>query len=406
MTGKSMKGRLISSSPNSLCNPKPSKSPKLYPNQIIINPNTSLIPIQLQSNGITIYTNNQMNNQPNQLLFQNDINSLSEVTTSNDCREDDEQNNTENDQDNSMNESNEEHEHQQELESEYKEDSQHEETNNNQVDCINNNNNQNKLSPVSEISHTISQIKPYRLSPKTMKSQVTLTHVIDGFVIRESSKPFPVKPVKTDLYVDQSNLLDLNQTIEHATEEQCEPTNQFKCLECGSDNNSEQIDDKFCSNNCLALNRNKEIKQDENDETVHKSPIKQKHKHKNSLDKSDNPSPKKAVIQPLAQSIVQPLAQPLFNISNNLNFTNLEHQYPPGDPTEWNCDDVFQFVKVVSGIQVAELFKAQEVDGSALSLIRDDHLVNTMQIKLGPALKIMSRFNELRSKFSVKQQNF
>ena len=56
MTGKSMKGRLISSSPNSLCNPKPSKSPKLYPNQIIINPNTSLIQIQLQSNGITINT--------------------------------------------------------------------------------------------------------------------------------------------------------------------------------------------------------------------------------------------------------------------------------------------------------------------------------------------------------------
>ena len=68
-----------------------------------------------------------------------------------------------------------------------------------------------------------------------------------------------------------------------------------------------------------------------------------------------------------------------------------------------NCDEVFQFIKCVAGLQVAQLFRSQEVDGSALSLIRDDHLVNTMQIKLGPALKIMSKFNELNSLF--KQTN-
>ena len=94
-------------------------------------------------------------------------------------------------------------------------------------------------------------------------------------------------------------------------------------------------------------------------------------------------------------------AQPIFNIGNSLSFTDIEQQYPNGDPSEWNVDQVYQFIKCVSGVQVAELFKAQEVDGSALSLIRDDHLVNTMQIKLGPALKIMSRVNDLKSKINT-----
>lgn len=88
-------------------------------------------------------------------------------------------------------------------------------------------------------------------------------------------------------------------------------------------------------------------------------------------------------------------------MTNQLNNSmNGNEQFPSGDPAEWNCDEVYQFVRIVAGVQVAQMFKSQEVDGSALSLIRDDHLVNTMQIKLGPALKIMSKFNELKSKFN------
>lgn len=77
-----------------------------------------------------------------------------------------------------------------------------------------------------------------------------------------------------------------------------------------------------------------------------------------------------------------------------------EGEIPPGDPVEWSDEDVYQFVKIVAGVSYAEIFKLQEVDGTALSLIRDDHLVNAMHIKLGPALKIMSKFNEIRSRFN------
>jgi len=83
--------------------------------------------------------------------------------------------------------------------------------------------------------------------------------------------------------------------------------------------------------------------------------------------------------------------------------TTTTSEYPSGDPTEWNCEQVFDFVKQVAGANVAQMFMSEEVDGSALSLIRDDHLVNTMQIKLGPALKIMSKFNELKQKFHANE---
>jgi hypothetical protein len=105
------------------------------------------------------------------------------------------------------------------------------------------------------------------------------------------------------------------------------------------------------------------------------------------------------------QSLTMPTLSP-FTINsspsnvNNSSPSSMDQQLPMGDPAEWNCEEVYHFVKCVAGIQVAQLFKMQEVDGSALTLIRDDHLVNTMQIKLGPALKIMSKFNELKSKYN------
>jgi len=507
MTGKSMKGRLLSTSPNS--RPKACKSPKFFPNTSVNNTNYTngfLIDssILLNTNNIPIcgpngligvtyanYLNGNEGNTPtnsnntflnNHQLCTTNHNSHTDrslvsisnekIIVQNEAKE--EENTTENDQ--LSNEDNTENDNDQEdltnqtrsfhdeaiTESEQK--SIQEESNNNQMDCSNhdpksiqienfqniNKNSENlngKMSPVSELSNSISQIKPYRLSPKTMKSQVTLTHVIDGYVIRESSRPFPVRPVKKDLYVDESNLPNINQSIEQEKTTECQSElntyvvlPMFKCIECGSESSNQTLEEKYCSAVCKLRNRNQEQlnSSDENSKeskkSKSKSPQKNLNKNKNSplvctqtnllpplmsfqtsasnLIESVSSPLKKVIESNISQNIHPVSIQPLFNISNNLNFTNQDQQqsasqftstiYPHGDPTEWNCDEVYQFVRSVSGcIQVAELFKSQEVDGSALSLIRDDHLVNTMQIKLGPALKIMSRFNELRSKFSL-----
>lgn len=52
---------------------------------------------------------------------------------------------------------------------------------------------------------------------------------------------------------------------------------------------------------------------------------------------------------------------------------------------------------IPSGCQeIAEEFRAQEIDGQALLLLKEDHLMSAMNIKLGPALKIYARISMLK----------
>ena len=46
--------------------------------------------------------------------------------------------------------------------------------------------------------------------------------------------------------------------------------------------------------------------------------------------------------------------------------------------------------------ELASQFSSQEIDGQALLLLKEEHLMSTMNIKLGPALKICAHINNLR----------
>lgn len=281
------------------------------------------------------------------------------------------------------------------------------------------------------------------------EKQKVLTHVIEGFLVKESSAPFTP---------------NLNSTM-----------NTFSCELCKSSQRHESATEKFCSSTCSKRHAKKLLKKSrksldtshnhrkENKESKDKcnshslSPSKQSlledatnnlstcmkskcgkshhkhHKHRrhhgsssssSSRDKkklkmtnveqsADEPAGNYSLPPPQLQTFktspqgakltFQPTPQQQYNntfsssLLNQSYTTSADQQLPQGDPVEWDCDEVFEFVKCVAGINVAQIFKSQEVDGSALSLIRDDHLVNTMQIKLGPALKIMSKFNELKT---------
>lgn len=48
----------------------------------------------------------------------------------------------------------------------------------------------------------------------------------------------------------------------------------------------------------------------------------------------------------------------------------------------------------------ADEFKSQEIDGQALMLLKEDHLMTTMNMKLGPALKICAKINAFRGDLS------
>lgn len=293
--------------------------------------------------------------------------------------------------------------------------------------------------------------------------QKVLTHVVEGYVIKESPTPFQGDAEKSETGI----------------------VKKFICIECKSSQKVENIEngEEFCSQACLKRYTKKQLKKSKRkslDNSIHnnrkenndnktstsshilspskqhlledttnnlstcmKSKCKSHHKHhkhrrhhtnsssstssRDKIKKKFKISANEAIEEASLynQTRTLPIQQNFSNISlspkltyqqapqqyntpNTFNSNQLNHSYsshsadqqllPQGDPVEWNCDEVFDFVKIVAGVNVAQVFQAQEVDGSALSLIRDDHLVNTMQIKLGPALKIMSKFNELKTK--------
>ncbi|XP_048362087.1 polyhomeotic-like protein 3 isoform X2 [Sphaerodactylus townsendi] len=67
------------------------------------------------------------------------------------------------------------------------------------------------------------------------------------------------------------------------------------------------------------------------------------------------------------------------------------------DPSLWTVEDVWAFIRSLPGCQdIADEFRTQEIDGQALLLLKEDHLMSAMNIKLGPALKICARINSLK----------
>ncbi|XP_074529336.1 polyhomeotic-like protein 2b [Halichoeres trimaculatus] len=72
-------------------------------------------------------------------------------------------------------------------------------------------------------------------------------------------------------------------------------------------------------------------------------------------------------------------------------------RFVPNDPARWNVEEVYEFIRSLPGCQeIADEFRSQEIDGQALLLLKEDHLMSTMNIKLGPALKIFARINMLK----------
>ncbi|XP_075426942.1 polyhomeotic-like protein 3 isoform X7 [Ascaphus truei] len=63
----------------------------------------------------------------------------------------------------------------------------------------------------------------------------------------------------------------------------------------------------------------------------------------------------------------------------------------------WTVEEVWAFIHSLPGCHdIADEFRTQEIDGQALLLLKEDHLMSTMNIKLGPALKICARINSLK----------
>lgn len=68
---------------------------------------------------------------------------------------------------------------------------------------------------------------------------------------------------------------------------------------------------------------------------------------------------------------------------------------------QWDVDEVCKFVNSVTGCnEYCDVFREQDIDGQALILLTEEHLSSKMGIKLGPALKIKAKIDELRCVYS------
>ncbi|XP_071995676.1 sterile alpha motif domain-containing protein 7 [Engystomops pustulosus] len=73
-------------------------------------------------------------------------------------------------------------------------------------------------------------------------------------------------------------------------------------------------------------------------------------------------------------------------------FLNREEIPTLQDIHKWSSQDVYNFVSSLPGCSAyAQVFKDHDIDGLTLPLLTEDHLLDTMGLKLGPALKIRTQ---------------
>ncbi|KAJ3595713.1 hypothetical protein NHX12_005016 [Muraenolepis orangiensis] len=93
------------------------------------------------------------------------------------------------------------------------------------------------------------------------------------------------------------------------------------------------------------------------------------------------------------------------------NLTGVPHMFPgpglipPGQPSvylngeeasenmrKWTVDDVYHFISSIPTCsEYAQMFKEHMIDGETLPLLSEEHLLDTLGLKLGPALKVRSQ---------------
>ena len=68
----------------------------------------------------------------------------------------------------------------------------------------------------------------------------------------------------------------------------------------------------------------------------------------------------------------------------------------------WSRAEVFDYIYTVCGANYAKRFSDDEIDGQALLLLKMEHLVHTMNMKLGPALKLASHLRSVKLQYGIE----
>ncbi|XP_066474503.1 polyhomeotic-like protein 1 isoform X4 [Tiliqua scincoides] len=277
--------------------------------------------------------------------------------------------------------------------------------------------------------------------PQAIVKPQILTHIIEGFVIQEGAEPFPVgcsqllkdfeKPLQVGAPPRQTENQPGNSPgEENMIAEQDKKGNLLKCEFCGKYGPANQFrgSKRFCSVTCakrynvgcshqLRLQRKKMKElQEANYARRRRGPRRssseiarakiQGKRHRGQEDSSrgsDNSSYDEA----LSPTSPGPLSVRAGHGERDLASSNITPPTPDlhginpvflsSNPSRWSVEEVYEFIASLQGCQeIAEEFRSQEIDGQALLLLKEEHLMSAMNIKLGPALKICAKINILK----------
>ncbi|KAM9350292.1 polyhomeotic-like protein 2 [Symphorus nematophorus] len=262
-----------------------------------------------------------------------------------------------------------------------------------------------------------------------LKSHI-LTHLIEGFVIQEGAEPFPVERPSFSIECLRRHTADSKLDGFSTKELKAQQEPMLTCELCG------RVDfaylfkrsKRFCSTVCakrynvgctkrmgLFPNRRTSVENMKKQRTLNGN-------HKNSCIESKKktaPSVQKPAAASLSTghsvlpaqgessqcSDLSGYKRPLPPLSasqrvpamRDPELPLLPYSFLPSDPGQWNIEDVYEFISSLPGcLEIAEEFRSQEIDGQALLLLKEDHLMGTMNIKLGPALKIFAQISLLK----------
>ncbi|XP_033837560.1 polyhomeotic-like protein 1 [Periophthalmus magnuspinnatus] len=252
--------------------------------------------------------------------------------------------------------------------------------------------------------------------PQAVVKPQVLTHLIEGFVIQEGAEPFPVAGLFKDRDFSLMALSENGPAL-------------LKCEYCGNLAPASQFrgSKRFCSNTCAkrynvscsqhfrisrgrsgagltpeGARRRGAPRRSISDTRANRVsnrhlPIKCHSESSHSEEVSSDGEDDSASLSPTSSRSGSRAEAPQSDCSAPGSVPLDGGSFLSSTPAQWSVEEVCRFISSLQGCEeLAAHFLSQEIDGQALLLLREDHLISTMNIKLGPALKICASINSLR----------
>uniref|UniRef100_A0A3B5MVR7 Polyhomeotic homolog 1 n=1 Tax=Xiphophorus couchianus TaxID=32473 RepID=A0A3B5MVR7_9TELE len=267
--------------------------------------------------------------------------------------------------------------------------------------------NSSSPTPILSVSRgACSQVERASPPQAVVKPQV-LTHLIEGFVIQEGAEPFPIcGPAKDSAGEDLTDdMLKCEYCKNFAPANQFRGTKRFCSMSCAKRYNvsfrqnfgmrhshfSNSDEEGGIARRRVPRRTSSEIASAKIAGRPVPAKCRSESSHSDEESSGQEDEEDAMSLSPASSaSCHQPPPPPAANENSAPNCL-------PTSPAQWTVEEVSQFISSLQGCEeLASQFLSQEIDGQALLLLKEEHLMSTMNIKLGPALKICAHINNLR----------